>query len=775
MECNNESEPINYQTQSIIPLAVDIAFGPDGQLFILSNLSEEGLVVNYFVAEIDSRNEKFRSILFTDTQPRSGDNFISLGSKDNNKLIAVVEDSIFYISVLTGEVLQKNKYDGLAFVPDICTIADTLYSTSGSDNFRGVLSIHENSITQIADFTNSGDGIVSGIGTVWAEDCSEKQLVMGWYERPSSSETLMHMQVRRPNGELVREACPIYTADAGLRETFFGHFWGIASYDNYITVCELRLDLDDDDSGSRYGPHFWQDTRCGTPYAIADDVSLRSLVGALDSVTVRLRSAASQQGHDRLVAPTTDRLLVRNFGDTVLHLVATGQTTDADFLELLPQITLDATAPVIMPGERVVETFAFAGGLRSDQARTFVQVTAGGGAGRDTSVVVCPGDTLDLFAALGPEAVPGGSWFPQPAFPDRWVPDVDFYDVPYEYRVTPDGCPEDLAFITVRRPTSIIADLPITDTTIDLCPGKAFFWDVDVPAVGTVVWDDGTSDRVRDLRNPGTYTGTITATAGCPTENISLTIVNAPSGNTTLSNEWFCEGDTIMLADGSLLAYDSIVPTNFTTGPWSCDSLHLTFYRFREREVLDLIDTLCMDDKIILRDQVFEEPGEYSFVVPGGNCDTLINFTLLPALVDTIRVDTTLPEGEVLDIAGQTFGAAGAFSVLLPTEGTCGIRYLIDLDFSTSNRHLAATYGLWYPTLLRAGADAFSLRPYDPAVTAVATEELNIFDAHGRLVGERSNESFSPDGLAAGIYFFRARVRVNNRPVEIAGRFVLSR
>jgi phage baseplate assembly protein W len=119
-------------------------------------------------------------------------------------------------------------------------------------------------------------------------------------------------------GAIIQEACPIYL-DFSIEGS---NFLGLASYDNHIQTCELRLDLDADNSGYRFGPHFWQELRYTRSYPIADDdVGLRSLVGALDSVTVKLRTAGSQAGDDLLSYPATDRLLVRNYGDTLLHLV----------------------------------------------------------------------------------------------------------------------------------------------------------------------------------------------------------------------------------------------------------------------------------------------------------------------------------------------------------------------------------------------------------------------------------------------------------------------
>ena len=224
---------------------------------------------------------------------------------------------------------------------------------------------------------------------------------------------------------------------------------------------------------------------------------------------------------DRLRSPATDRLTVRNYGDTLIHLVANASTTDEDFADLLPQIILETTAEEIIPGERIVETYAYAGGIRSDQARTFVQVPDPdiGDAGPDVELIVCEGDRADLFAAIQPRAWRGGTWTPELNLDDEWDPAEQDYGI-FRYTVNRWDCPPDTSYVTVSPPAPFKHLLYYADTSITICTNKTFLWDVTIPQVGAVTWDDGTTDLVRPISGAGFYTGTVTDAGGCLSEEI---------------------------------------------------------------------------------------------------------------------------------------------------------------------------------------------------------------------------------------------------------------
>jgi hypothetical protein len=776
--CEQGDTSRSYISVGSVPLNSDIELGPDGELFVLTRAIDNVLSDYGVIAEVDHRTGLNRRIIFMDAISRA--NGVSLGNGFNDDLISAFGDSIFGIDRVNGGVYLKGVTIDVGLLVDVICINDTLYGTAEDwDTIPSIIAFREDELPAISRVIEFEGLMASGLGTTWSNDCSERLLISARYEVGEDDNYFTYPQLRKTNGEILQEGCP-YKTSSRSRETTFGYFWGIASYDNYISVCELRIDLDQNDSGSRFGPHFWQDAQCTNSYPVADtDVSFKSMVGMIDSVTVKLRTDGSQPGFDKLRYPATDRLIIRNYGDTLLHLVATPQTVEEDYLAMLPQITLDVTAPEIVAGERIVETFVYAGGLRSDQARTFVQVALPQtvSAGQDTTVVVCPGGAVNLLNALGPGATPGGNWFPSIPLDNKWVEGLAFYDVPYEYSVggAPGTCAGDTSFITVVRPQSIKELLPIADTTIALCPGKSFLWDINVPEIQTaVVWNDGSMDAVRVIDGPGEYSGLLGSVGSCLIEGISLSVTIDSLKLPSSSIVFFCEGDTVTLANGSLLTSDSTITTFFELEPWECDSTHLTSYRFQERERLTINDTLCTNESITIRDVIFEQPGIYEIIVAGVACDTLIEVVITGRTLDTIRIDTTLSMGEVLEIMGVTFTEAGTFTEFFPSTGLCGTVVEIDLDFSTSTAgNLIDGEDVWYPTVLRAGRDAFRFHSADESIR-VSIERLQVFDGQGRLVTNVAREWQPASHLATGVYFFRAQLLIDGRAGWTTGKLVVT-
>lgn len=312
-------------------------------------------------------------------------------------------------------------------------------------------------------------------------------------------------QRRALNGEIVDINCTVYypnPVQAGFDHLF--NYLGFASYEQFIDVCELRLDLDSNNSSSRFGPHYWEDPRCTFSYRIADeDVSIRSIIGAVDSATIKIRAQGSRPGVDRLFAPATDRLRVVAHGDTALSLLALATTTDEDFATYLSRIRLEVSGASIIEGQRIVETHLFADGIRSDQARSFVQVrpSFGSQAGQDAEVVACPTGTANLFEALGPTAETGGRWVPALSINSTWRGESHEYGR-YGYITQFENRPSDTAIVTAVFPEPPTNFLSQYNDTISICPGDTLIWDLRHPRIGTVEWEDGTTKLRRIITGP---------------------------------------------------------------------------------------------------------------------------------------------------------------------------------------------------------------------------------------------------------------------------------
>lgn len=343
----------------------------------------------------------------------------------------------------------------------------------------------------------------------------------------------------------------------------------------------------------------------------------------------------------------------------------------------------------------------------------------------------------------------------------------------FRYTVPANDCPPDTAYVTVIPPTPFRHLLPLADASVLLCRNKSLIWDVGIPKVGSVVWDDGTTDLTRVISQAGFYTGIVTDPGGCLSEEIFLKVSDAPAPQPSNELARYCIGDTVLLASGYPLTTDSIVDITFDRG-LRCDSIHRIFYRFRPPVEALSSSTICLGDTLIIGNQAFTTAGNYDILLPGGTCDTLLRLELTTSPPDTVYLDTVLASGQTLEIAGVRYDTAGNYRQYFPDEGDCGRVLVIDLDFTTSTRYNDPSDRFWYPTLLRAGTDALSFHPRSTGKVLVV-ERLEVFDLNGRKVSVENQTWLPGSSLAAGVYIFRVRLRIDGVIIERTGRVVVSK
>lgn len=781
--CDTTDQPINFAPFSELPFSSDIEFGPDGELYVMTFLPVDSLTpsgdiitfsVGHMIAEYDYINNNFRDTIYKDFAIENP-GYSSLGFSKSGYLLINKANEILELEINSRRITNAFNVSGMAFGPqDVTTLADTIFAAgfSREDN-QGVFLFEADGNQNPIGFYEVPRFTLPGIGVTWKEDCSERLLVVGAIDTLIQEPTLNRIDLMTTNGQERTEVCSYL-----INPPSANYFYGIASYDSYVNVCELRLDLDADNSGSRFGPHFWQDPECTASYPIADaDVSLKTLVGSLDSVTVKLRTNGSQPGIDRLVAPNTELLQVSRYGDTLVHLIATDQTTDADFLNYLPTVTLEVDPERAIIGERIIETHAYAGGLQSDQARTFIQVNpnASSYAGQNADLVACADGTLNLLAALGPEVTRGGDWSPVDFPNNTWSGGIHPYGI-YRYIVEANDCPADTAFVAVVPPTSVTPLLPLANVSVDLCRGKTLDWNVDIPEVRSVLWDDGSTDRIRIIMESGLYFGTITESGGCLEEEIFLKVSEAPAPprpSTSIVRN--CLGDTVLLDTGFPLTKDSIVETTFDRG-LLCDSIHLTLYRFAAPVAIERFDTICPGDTLSVGTRTLTQAGVYNIALPGGSCDSLLTLNLSNYSTDTFYLDSTLVIGQEFQIGDTSFAASGTYEIFSPGAGMCGELLIITLDFITSATDLEEAASFWHPTLLRRGRDALRFHASGNTFD-LQVKELFIFDAGGRIVAQETGERvvWQPAShVPVGIYFYRTCLIVNGVAENVMGRVVVT-
>jgi hypothetical protein len=559
------------------------------------------------------------------------------------------------------------------------------------------------------------------------------------------------------------------------------YYYGFASYDNFIEVCELRLDLDYNDSGSRFGPHYYSDPICTRTYPVADrDVWIRSLVGAVDSATLRLRPAGSQVGFDRLRYAEVPGIAVTNLGDTLLTAVVGPGGNEAALRTFLSGVTLETTAEVVTPGERIVETYLYAGGIRSDQARSFIQVRPqiGSEAGPDLEVVACDDEEVNLLDALGPDVTPGGTWSPWLIIPNTYRSDIQDPG-PHRYVTTLPGCPPDTSYVTVRPPAPVTEYLPIANTTQTLCIGDTFYWRLDLPEVDTVEWFDGFVGLDRGFDQPGVYAGFLTDSSGCG-QSIFLQLVagtdSLARGTTLVSG---CRGEALPFENELITTDTSIVRR--TVRPEACDSLHETRFVFSEPVSYGRTLAFCTGDTLRVADTLIATPGTYHLRLPAAaGCDTLLTLFASQWPVYQSAIDTSLRAGDTLRLADTLFTHPGEFTVVLTSGTGCDSTVFVSVDLIDATRDWPTVFAYTAPTLLRNGGTTFRLSATRGAA-ALRVNRLAVFDLAGRPVhrsAEQRSLYWSPGSagqpaVPAGIYFYRAEVEQGRNRGWVSGKIVV--
>ncbi len=185
-----------------------------------------------------------------------------------------------------------------------------------------------------------------------------------------------------------------------------------------------------------------------------------------------------------------------------------------------------ATVDELCPGTYHVIVTSTSG--CSDTASVTINALPPPEAGTDAQVSFCPGDgPLDLFGLLGPAAQPGGSWWPPVLAGGLFDPAIHPAG-PYTYSVQGTmPCPSASATVLVT-----IAPLPQLIVQVDdvSCNGAAD-GQIVVAALPagpyTFVWSGGLPDgAVQSGLGPGTYTVSVTNSAGCTSEE--QIVLNGP-------------------------------------------------------------------------------------------------------------------------------------------------------------------------------------------------------------------------------------------------------
>jgi len=732
-----------------------------------------------FITDFDIRECEIRDTLFESLHHAHPEqfsyNFVGLTIDNEDKLYAASISSYIF-NKANGDTSFLGRLPDNTGINGLAVIDSTVYATSYSPQ-PGIIEFVPGGFPEINRILP-----LQGTNTIVSyrdDDCKLKLLVsIGW--RSSFDSPYVHRLISVDPVDLSYTTfCNRVEAPNSMGETTA--LWGGISYDRFLTTCDVRLDLDANDNSSRFGPHYYNDATCTRSYQITDtDIWLASKVSDIDSVTVRLRPAGAQAGYDRLGYIADAQVNIVSHNDTALVLSLRNGGTQLDLERAMRRLRLTTTAPRPTVGERVVEFYAFAGGVRSDMARAFIQVDASdlAFAGYDTTLYACRDSAVNLFQRLAPDIDPGGVWSPDLYFGDTWNLGKPYGT--YRYVVSNQVCGvADTAYVTIAEPRRPAGYLPLADTTISLCPGDTLMWNLDYPEVATVNWPDGFVGRMRLLTTPGLYTAFIDNAAGCRTDAVSLRVTSADDDSAPgTSMVAACVGDTL-LAGALTISSDTVVSNLYQTAR-GCDSTHLTTYRFTPAPIVKIQESICPGDTAFIAEQFYTEPGSYqASIASDGICDTLLLISISELPSYEVTIDTSLTDGDTLRIGGEILTTSGTYNLYLTTAAGCDSLLQVTVDFLNSTTGVEVTNGYFAPNPLRIGGPGFQFFPNGTDATRL--ESLKIYDLTGRLVAARSgtDAAWSPGWVQptvpVGVYLYRAALVNGIRRTIYSGKLVVTR
>lgn len=786
----------------------DIALHPDGKLYTISSIEEEGGLAIY---EVDLVRQRIATR-------------IKVLPIEKVSSLVCDQNGIFYFGYeeLQSYNPKTDLFKTHGFLPSGKRLAGDLVFNDGqlyggvqgsSNNYHGeILKIQVDSPENSEIYIDLPDSVVVvGLTNQWRNDCQNTLLIGNSSNRMEGSTKVYTIDIP---SQQVQEVCNIDLPGSSV-------FWGLTSSDEFRINCSLQLDLDRNNSSGRLLDHFQIDSFCTVDFAIADvDLSIKSDYDQLDSMTIEVAEGVIHPGQEVLFIPTANNLTISGRGSTKLNLVNSGNARVDDFEAAIAKVRFQLQASPATNGERQIHCLLYAAGLASDTAKAFIQVTLAESpsAGQDAYVEACDkGSSITLFNKIGGNPREGGHWSP-PLYQNGQLFNA-YHDTSgvYHYIVQEGNCPADSAAVTVFKreapPISILGSNQLIET-VTTCPGDTLIWDLSIPNAIEYFWIDNYQSAIRPLTEEGEYIVEVIDEFNCAwlgrttvvheaiqvMETVSLckdevfpwqgrlietdttlceifpTTTGCDSthclqitfqSNIQRNESWqFCEGEERNI-QGRPIARDTSFCTTYLASN-GCDSVICSTVVFEAAIENWLSINLCEGDSYALGNQLLTETGNYEALLSTTNgCDSLIKLSLqvIPSL--TSSLDTLIYEGEELRIGNKTFNNSGQYEVLLATQDGCDSLVVLNLEVEP-----LPPIHFFTPTLInpnnRGWGKVFTI--YSRLERQATIKQLVIYDAQGRLVFKTQNTAVGDESQAwrgisrnesagpSAVYFFMATV-----------------
>ena len=172
----------------------------------------------------------------------------------------------------------------------------------------------------------------------------------------------------------------------------------------------------------------------------------------------------------------------------------------------------------------------------------------------------------------------------------------------------------------------------------------------------------------QDLNTTGTYTATFTSVAGCDSI-VTLNLVVADLIQSTIKQQ-ICEGQSYTFGGKQLTTSGTYTDTLTTSA--GCDSI-VTLELEVSSQIKTTVDqTICEGETFTLAGKSFTTTGVYTInLTSSSGCDSIITLNLDVLNSIDVEDEVTLCEGESIDYQGLLINASGDYEVTLTSASGC--------------------------------------------------------------------------------------------------------
>jgi gliding motility-associated-like protein len=226
------------------------------------------------------------------------------------------------------------------------------------------------------------------------------------------------------------------------------------------------------------------------------------------------------------------------------------------------------------------------------------------------------------------------------------------------------------------------------------------------------------------ISSPGTYSDTLAAVNGCDSIiTLSLDFLPIASGNLQIS---ICPGDSLLFNNQYLSTPGNYLDT--LTAVNGCDSVVTLTLTYLPPLQTTISATFCETSTYDFCGMTLDSPGSYECLLTSSTgCDSLVTLQLEAISFTEGFLDTTLCNGEVLNIGNNSFAEAGNYAITLSNSQGCDSILNIQLTYSSIDMPdfvMQPDFGSGDGSIELLLEDSSLLVSWEDLSTAIVREEL---------------------------------------------------